>query len=582
MNRGKISSYKMDSSMDTLTGFDSYLPEILLETVLTVINIESFFSAIMSDNSCCKKYLFFRLKQNKLTFGLLPQFTQKMKQMLFDCGSCLANTEATSLIKTYDASKLTPVFPRMSRTTTLVDLEIIVFPNDRNQYNQPEYPDKYPTQVTEIDAGQPSFESYPRHTASRNIGSGSSGVGQTTNAPSISNERQTAINSNLVTSGNRIPIHRKPPRYPDYMEQPKRQASFSTPRWSVDNKPDPFLLAECGFFFTGNQDLVRCYQCGIGLKDWVREDDVLTEHVKHSSSCDFIVIKFGKNKIDRMKLALTNDDNNEIVSNASQQLPYKIRSPRYQTMEARMASFKDFPKQNNVSAQQLAVAGLFYTGKGDLCRCFTCDGGLKDWSSGDDPVKEHATYFPNCSYIIKLKGSEYIKQQTRQSNESMGASGGSSAVTQPTQASPNLPMDRLTVTDNEYSSFTVSQVVQKLGYSEVEVNTAKAQLELKGTKFPTAEEIVNTLLDMLERSEHFRTSTVPQAAPEDKNDLQALTEENKELSRLIYCMLCITGEADILFLPCTHHRTCHECAVDLIFCPVCDEFIKEKVKTFRS
>ncbi|XP_053392265.1 baculoviral IAP repeat-containing protein 7-A-like [Mercenaria mercenaria] len=163
----------------------------------------------------------------------------------------------------------------------------------------------------------------------------------------------------------------------------------------------------------------------------------------------------------------------------------------------------------------------------------------------------------------------------------MGASGGSSTITQPTQT-PNLPMDRLTIADSEYSSFTVSQVVQKLGYSEVEVNTAKAELEMKGTKFPTAEEVVNTLLDMQERSDHFRTATVPQAAPEDKSDLQAMARENKEMSRLIYCMLCVTGEADMLFLPCTHHRTCHECAADLIFCPVCNEFIKEKVKTFRS
>lgn len=48
-----------------------------------------------------------------------------------------------------------------------------------------------------------------------------------------------------------------------------------------------------------------------------------------------------------------------------------------------------------------------------MCRCFTCDGGLKDWSTGDSPVKEHARYFPHCSYINQLKGQEYVRQQQR-------------------------------------------------------------------------------------------------------------------------------------------------------------------------
>lgn len=54
------------------------------------------------------------------------------------------------------------------------------------------------------------------------------------------------------------------------------------------------------------------------------------------------------------------------------------------------------------------------TGDGDLCRCFTCDGGLKDWSSDDDPCKEHAKYFPNCEYMNQLKGKEYVEALQRE------------------------------------------------------------------------------------------------------------------------------------------------------------------------
>ena len=40
---------------------------------------------------------------------------------------------------------------------------------------------------------------------------------------------------------------------------------------------------------TGNGDLIRCYQCGIGLKDWGHTDDPLTEHVRYSPSCQYII-----------------------------------------------------------------------------------------------------------------------------------------------------------------------------------------------------------------------------------------------------------------------------------------------------
>lgn len=45
------------------------------------------------------------------------------------------------------------------------------------------------------------------------------------------------------------------------------------------------------------------------------------------------------------------------------QLPYKVRSPKYQTMEARIASFRTYPQSAGIRTQLLAVAGLYYTGK---------------------------------------------------------------------------------------------------------------------------------------------------------------------------------------------------------------------------
>lgn len=34
------------------------------------------------------------------------------------------------------------------------------------------------------------------------------------------------------------------------------------------------------------------------------------------------------------------------------------------------------------------------SGQGDVVRCFYCDGGVRSWSFGDDPWREHAKWYP--------------------------------------------------------------------------------------------------------------------------------------------------------------------------------------------
>ncbi|XP_053401204.1 death-associated inhibitor of apoptosis 2-like [Mercenaria mercenaria] len=138
-------------------------------------------------------------------------------------------------------------------------------------------------------------------------------------------------------------------------------------------------------------------------------------------------------------------------------------------------------------------------------------------------------------------------------------------------------MQKLAIRSN--SSFTMSDVFQKLGYAEIDVITARTELESKGNMNPTAEEIINTILDIQEKTQNTDRNVSTQHSEED---LQAIQEENERLSKMVHCMLCVTNEADILFLPCTHHRVCKNCAKNVIFCPVCDHFIKEKVKTYRA
>ena len=35
-----------------------------------------------------------------------------------------------------------------------------------------------------------------------------------------------------------------------------------------------------------------------------------------------------------------------------------------------------------------------FSGQDDVVRCFYCDGGVRNWSFGDDPWREHAKWYP--------------------------------------------------------------------------------------------------------------------------------------------------------------------------------------------
>lgn len=43
----------------------------------------------------------------------------------------------------------------------------------------------------------------------------------------------------------------------------------------------------------GKSDLIRCFQCGIGLKDFTVADSPLVEHINNAKSCPYLEAMFG-------------------------------------------------------------------------------------------------------------------------------------------------------------------------------------------------------------------------------------------------------------------------------------------------
>ena len=113
----------------------------------------------------------------------------------------------------------------------------------------------------------------------------------------------------------------------------------------------------------------------------------------------------------------TNTSNGSITgqsNNSSILMDYptarELTYPQFVDITARVRSFGNWRFSQKQTPRKLAEAGYFYTGEGDITRCFCCDLGLAEWDPKDDPWVEHARHNPKCPFLNAQKSHEYIER----------------------------------------------------------------------------------------------------------------------------------------------------------------------------
>ena len=224
-----------------------------------------------------------------------------------------------------------------------------------------------------------------------------------------------------------------------------RLATFGNKELEINTKE----LAENGMFLaedpTINQVLfrkIKCfycsYECVIFRKGILNNnyEKPVEDHEIKSPDCKIVTEKMAKKtEIDGLAggnifLNLKNSESNTITSiqynningnsnfellknilnksvNATCDKPYH---PGYATEQSRFDSFRDWPVNLTQQPNDLSKAGFYYYGIKDMVKCFYCNGGLRNWDPIDEPIVEHARWFPKCPYIRQLKGADFIEQ----------------------------------------------------------------------------------------------------------------------------------------------------------------------------
>lgn len=73
---------------------------------------------------------------------------------------------------------------------------------------------------------------------------------------------------------------------PEYYSYQKRLDTYA--RWPAYSPMYPSALAAAGFFYTGTDDRVECFKCGLHLRQWKADDDPWIEHKRHRPACRFV------------------------------------------------------------------------------------------------------------------------------------------------------------------------------------------------------------------------------------------------------------------------------------------------------
>lgn len=127
------------------------------------------------------------------------------------------------------------------------------------------------------------------------------------------------------------------------------------------------------------------------------------------------------------------------------------------------------------------------------------------------------------------------------------------------------PQFRLIMNENK-------QACLDMGFQEQDFSDTVQELRNRGNIRPTLEDIVDNIAIVVENREAAeRLKAKQNETPE---------EENRRLRSIFICMMCEKNKVNTLFLPCTHHRLCKQCAEPLKTCPVCGINIREKIKTY--
>ena len=191
-----------------------------------------------------------------------------------------------------------------------------------------------------------------------------------------------------------------------------RRQTFS--HYPHRSSPTPAQMSAAGFFSCNVGDRVICLYCNLICQQWKPQtDDPWAIHSTLSPKCPYVMAM--KTQSRSASIPIVNEQG-QTTTNANDSIRWEdivyraACHPNYIEMPRREASFVPWKAENMPSVEDLVRAGFFYTGTKSIVTCFYCNGSLQNWGAGDNPMIEHARWFPHCAYAKQLCGADLYRK----------------------------------------------------------------------------------------------------------------------------------------------------------------------------
>lgn len=167
-------------------------------------------------------------------------------------------------------------------------------------------------------------------------------------------------------------------------------------------------LARVGFYYFKRPHVVKCAFCFVPIYDFGDGFNPLREHSNRSPNCPLIRRRITDN------IPIDNDLLDQILPPPSydvcgytevrrrSKIEEKIKHPEFKLLEHRLKSFKTWPIGIKQRPQELAEAGLFYSGQSDSTICFSCGLELSQWEPNDNAWVEHKKHAKEECDFLKI------------------------------------------------------------------------------------------------------------------------------------------------------------------------------------
>ncbi|CAF1588263.1 unnamed protein product [Adineta ricciae] len=319
-------------------------------------------------------------------------------------------------------------------------------------------------------------------------------------------------------------------------------------------KPSADDMASNGWFSCRIADRVICIYCDTICHRWKSTDDPKQVHKRLSPQCTFVLSE------------LSESSNTIPVVIQTSEETFRPHHTDMCQMSYRLKSF-DQPAwtQNTPTAHDLAYAGFFYSGEGNVVTCFYCNGSLKQWNSNDSPKVEHARWFPHCLYAKHLCGDVFYNQIQL--------------------AKHQYERKNNTIDENELTSFLKARldlpIVRRLSakYSlKIIERCYEVQYKLNHNDFRSDSELEMNCFLLQKQLDIIRGDKQKLITPSDSR--KSVPVDTTCHTKPQQCRICFEEERQLACLPCGHFCACTCCGYGLQTCPVCRTTIQSFVRLY--